>query len=333
MALRPVRLEAQFVPRIWGSRSLAPLFPEKESLHEPIGEVWLTGNDCRFADGPFAGERLADAWPRMGDEWTGKNAAGGKLFPVLVKFLFPDEKLSVQVHPDDDYAMRNEAATGGVGKTEMWYVVSAQPGAEVRVGLRPDVNKEAFLRAISDNTVEDLLERIPVRAGDAIFVPSGTVHTIGPGMVLCEVQQNSDITYRVFDFHRLGPDGKPRELHLQKAFDVIHFGKQHGGRVSLTGHQDASAETSVLIECAYFAVMKDAFAKPQCIAKPSGTAELIIVLEGSGTLRAQPGDASIEYSRAQTWLVPSALRDCTYEPYEATTTLRVLLPGSGRSRT
>ncbi|MFZ3244620.1 MAG: type I phosphomannose isomerase catalytic subunit [Candidatus Acidiferrales bacterium] len=326
MALRPARLEPQFVARIWGARSLAPLFPDKESLREPVGEVWLTGDDCRFADGAFSGERLRDVWPRMGEEWTGKRAQSNKPFPILAKFLFPEDKLSVQVHPDDDYAMRNEAAAGGVGKTEMWYVVSARPGADVRVGLKPEVTAEKFRRAIADDSAEDLLERIPVKACDAIFVPAGTVHTIGPGMILCEIQQNSDITYRVFDFHRLGPEDRPRELHIEKAFDVIRFGKQQGGKVTLARQNERAGDAIVLVDCPYFSVVKFTFSEPQEFADSHGTLELIIVLEGSGTLRTHPGDARVEYSRAQAWLIPSSLRNRIYEPKEPTTILSVSVP-------
>jgi mannose-6-phosphate isomerase len=326
VAPRPARLEPQFVPRIWGARNLAPLFPEKQKLQEPIGEVWLTGNDCRFADGPFSGERLGDVWPEMPDEWAGKRAQRRRAFPILAKFLFPEDKLSVQVHPDDDYAARNEAAAGGVGKTEMWYVVSARPGAEVRVGLKPEVNAEAFRRAIAENTAEGLLERVSVHAGDAIFVPAGTVHTIGPGMVLCEIQQNSDITYRVFDFHRLGADGKPRELHIEKAFDVIRFGQQRDGKVMRASQKESHGEASILVDCSYFSVRKMAFNRPQHIANRSGQLELAVVLEGSGSMRTERENASIEYSRAQAWLIPAALDDCLYEPREATTMLRVSLP-------
>lgn len=327
MALRPVRLEPRFVPRIWGARSLAPLFPDKQSLSEPIGEVWLTGDDCRFADGPFAGERLGDAWPRMSEEWTGKLASRHRTkFPILAKFLFPEDKLSVQVHPDDEYASRYEAAAGGTGKTEMWYVVSAQPGAQVRVGLKPEVSVEVFRKAITDGSAEGLIRSVPVCAGDAIFVPAGTVHTIGPGMVLCEVQQNSDITYRVFDYHRVGPDGKTRELHVEKALDVIRFGEQRGGKVSPTGHQGETGEISLLAECPYFGVVRHSFAKTKYIVKPGGRVELIIILEGSGTLRTQPGGASIEYSRSQSWLIPGTLRDCVYEPDESTAILQVVMP-------
>lgn len=326
MALQPVRLEPQFVPRLWGARNLAPLFPEKTSLREPIGEVWLTGNECRFADGPFAGQRLGDAWPRMSDEWAGDRARRDKPFPILAKFLFPADKLSVQVHPDDDYAMRHEAAAGGVGKTEMWYVVSAQPGAEVRVGLKPNVSPEQFRSAIAVNTADELLARIPVASGDAIFVPSRTVHTIGPGMVLCEIQQNSDITYRVFDFDRLDSNGKSRELHIEKAFNVIRFGKQLGGRITPAKDQDKSAQVGILVECPYFAVVRHAFATKQSFVKPSGRLELFIVVDGSGILHSQPGDASVEYSRAQAWLVPGGIHDCIYQPKETSTILRVSVP-------
>lgn len=327
MDLRPARLEPLFVPRIWGARSLAPLFPEKTSLPEPIGEVWLTGDDCRLADGPFAGERLGDAWPRMGEEWTGKLASHHRnKFPVLAKFLFPEDKLSVQVHPDDDYAARHEAAAGGTGKTEMWYVVSARARSEVRVGLKQTVNADEFRRAIGEGTAENLVERIPVQTGDAIFVPAGTVHTIGPGIVLCEIQQNSDITYRVHDFGRLDARGKPRELHIEKALDAIRFGEQLGGKRSPTNNQSEDGEISILVECPYFAVVKHSFAKPQYLVRPSDGLELVIILQGKGKLRTLPGEASIEYSRAQSWLVPAVLRDCIYEPRESTTILQVIVP-------
>lgn len=326
VTLRPARLEPQFVPRIWGARNLAPLFPEKHSLSEPVGEVWLTGNDCRFADGPFAGQRLGDAWPRMGREWAGETIPRDKPFPLLVKFLFPEDKLSVQVHPDDEYAMRHERAAGGIGKTEMWYVVSARPGTEVRVGLKSHVNAAMFRRAIADRNVEDTLERISVQAGDAIFVPSGTVHTIGPGMVLCEIQQNSDITYRVFDFDRIGPNGKQRELHIEKAFDVIHFGKQVGRKVSQTGSLREPCAVGALVECPYFAVFKHSFAGTSYAVKPNGNLELVILLEGKGTVRTPPADVCVEYSRAQAWLIPGALRDCIYEPTEPTRMLCVSVP-------
>lgn len=324
MKPRPVRLEPTFVPRIWGARSLAPLFPDRQSLPEPIGEVWLTGDDCRFADGPFAGQKLGDAWPHMSDDWSGRNLSREMPFPLLAKFIFPEQKLSVQVHPEDDYARRNEAAAGGVGKTEMWYIISARKGAEVRAGLKSGVTRETFRRAIADGSAEESLERVAVHAGDAIFVPAGTVHTIGPGMTICEIQQNSDITYRVFDFNRLTPEGKRRELHIEKSLDVIRFGEQHGGKIPRAELNEPPNAVNTLVECSHFVVAKSVFAEPQHRVKPAGLMEVLIIIEGTGKIEI-PG-AEIEYSNAQAWLVPAILRDCRFVPATRTTMLHAYVP-------
>lgn len=327
MAPRPVRLEPLFVPRIWGSRNLAPLFPEKKALTQPIGEVWLTGNECRLANGPFAGQKLGDVWPQMSKEWGGERARREELFPVLVKFLFPEDKLSVQVHPDDDYAQRNEAAAGGTGKTEMWYVVSARADAEVRVGFKPEVTKEAFRRAIDDGKAEELIERIPVTGGDAIFVPAGTVHTIGPGMVLCEVQQNSDLTYRVYDFNRRDSLGKSRELHIEKALDVIRFGQAAAGKLPLSRDEHRSGGTTALIECQYFCAAKETFSNAQYSIKRDGRLKISVIVEGSGMIfGAAPEKESLAYDRGQAWIIPAAARECIFESKEQTTLLTVTIP-------
>jgi mannose-6-phosphate isomerase len=323
---RPVRLEPQFVPRIWGARNLAPLFPDKQALPEPIGEVWLTGNDCRFADGPFAGEKLGDAWPHMSDDWSGRNVSRDIPFPLLAKFIFSKQKLSVQVHPNDEYARKNEAAAGAVGKTEMWYIISARKGAEVRVGLRPGVDRDTFHRAIANQSVEECLERIAVHAGDAIFIPAGTVHTIGPGMKICEIQQNSDITYRVFDFNRLTSEGKPRELHIDKSMDVIRFGEQHGGKIAPVEVNKTHNEVNTLVECSHFVVVKSVFAEPERRVKPAGLMEVLIIIEGTGKIEVP--DAEIDYTNAQAWLVPAVMRDCRFVPATRTTMLHVHLPSS-----
>src|SRR6266404_2339218 len=152
----PTRIEPIFVPRIWGARSLAPLFPEKSNLLEPIGEVWLTGVDCRIGSGPFAGKTLGEAWAEMPAEWRGTRLASVKNFPLLVKFIFPNDKLSIQVHPDDAYASVHEKAAGGRGKTEMWHAVSAEAGAHVLIGLVPKADKERFLRAIETHSLETI---------------------------------------------------------------------------------------------------------------------------------------------------------------------------------
>ncbi len=197
--------------------------------HEPIGEVWLTGENCRVATGSFAGRPLGEVWRELPQEFTGSRPFGAPRIPLLVKFIFPEDKLSVQVHPNDEYAREHEAAAGGMGKTEMWYAVSVRAGAELRLGLEPGVTPEKFRQAIADGTAEQCMRRFAVNPGDAFFVPAGTAHMIGPGMVLCEVQQHSDLTYRVFDYNRVQADGKPRPLHIRQAFEVMNFGEQFGG--------------------------------------------------------------------------------------------------------
>src|SRR5713226_83118 len=160
----PTRIEPIFSPRIWGARSLAPLFPEKSNLAEPLGEAWLTGVDCRVANGPFVGKTLGDAWREMPAEWRGSRLVSTSHFPLLVKFIFPNDKLSIQVHPDDAYAAAHEQAAGGRGKTEMWHAVSAESGARVLVGLKPGVDKEKFLRSLAAHTLENLFQAHEVKA-------------------------------------------------------------------------------------------------------------------------------------------------------------------------
>jgi mannose-6-phosphate isomerase len=341
--LRPSRLEPIFVPRIWGAKSLAPLFseksiPEKNKLSEPIGEVWLTGNDCRFAEGPFAGYKLNDVWRDMPQEWAGTNFqfAGDAraAFPLLVKFLFPADKLSIQVHPHDEYAQKHEAASGGVGKTEIWYAIAAKPESEVFVGLKPGVTRQVFRRAIDEGNVENCLNRVPVAAGDAIFVPAGTAHTIGAGSVLCEIQQNSDITYRVYDYNRRQKDGTMRPLHVNKAMDVLNFDHQCGGKVEGARASAHGAEISHFVANKYFALEKWQFAKPVDLRTEPQHFELWIVIAGHGriTWGAKSGNANgeSEYHPGEAWFVPAAQSTWRIEPAARTTMLHTFVPDPAR---
>ncbi len=340
----PARLQPIFVPRIWGAQSLAPLFSDKSfpdqtsSEKMPIGEVWLTDSKCLFADGPYAGRTLGEAWQAMPREWAGAGMAAaraaGAAFPLLVKFLFPGDKLSVQVHPPDEYAHKHESASGGVGKTEMWYAVAAQPGAGVFVGLKPGVTRQVFRRSIDEGTVENCLTRLPVSAGDAVFVPAGTAHTIGSGLVLCEVQQTSDVTYRVYDYGRRHPDGSARSLHVNKAMDVLNFEQQRGGKISPSRVAAQDAGIAHLVACRYFAVEKWEFAKPVSQRSEPECFELWIVIAGRGritwnTVRGNnPGPA--EYSAGEAWFVPASLGQWQIGPAAATTMMRVFVPDLNR---
>ncbi len=274
------------------------------NLAEPIGEAWMTGNECRFASGPFSGEKLGGVWPAMSAEWKGTILRGGS-FPLLIKFIFTQGKPSVQVHPDDEYASRHEQSAGGCGKTEMWYTVRAQPRAEVLVGLKPSVTRQSFERAIADGTAENCLERVPLAAGDAVFVPARTAHTIGPGLVLCEIQQNSDITYRVYDYDRRDAKGRARELHVEKALDVIRFGEQRGRKIHPAQIYRGPLVETRLAACEYFATERWEFGERiERVASPEHF-DVLIFLEGSGSIRWGAKDEP--YGPAQVWLVPASL--------------------------
>ncbi|HLJ24190.1 MAG TPA: class I mannose-6-phosphate isomerase [Candidatus Acidoferrales bacterium] len=320
----PVRLAPIFVPRIWGSRDLSPLFPEHSHELESIGEAWLTGDECFFASGEFAGRKLGEVWPSLPEEWTGTALRGLPRIPLLVKFIFPEEKLSVQVHPDDAYAEKNEYAAGGVGKTEMWYVVDARKDAAVRVGLNPGVTRETFQRAIVDGTVEDCLGTEAVRAGDAIFVPAGTAHTICPGVVLCEIQQHSDITYRVFDYNRVGADGKPRALHLRQALDVMQFGEQSGGLCAPVSITRGALTETIYAACRHFATERWEFSERIASVTSPEHFDLLIFLEGRGRIECAAG--SDAYAPAQVWLIPAALGAFQLAPESRSTLLRAYVP-------
>ena len=320
--LAPARLGPAFVPRIWGSRSLAPLFDQPPG-EEPIGEVWLTGEKCRFETGEFSEQTLAEAWPEMPSRWTGTRLRGRPRIPLLVKFIFPNDKLSVQVHPNDDYARRHEGGSA-VGKTEMWYAVSAKDGAELRLGLESGVTADGFRRAIDNGTAESCLRRIGVRPGDSFFVPAGTAHTIGPGMVLCEVQQHSDITYRVFDYNRLQADGSPRPLHIQQALEVMNFGVSSGGRIEPVKIRRRALLKTCLAACPYFATERWEFSEPIAGSTSPDRFELLIVLSGRGHI--EYGDASTAYKPAEVWMLPAALGPYRLATETPTSLLRTFVP-------
>ena len=320
----PFRIAPIFLPRIWGARSLAPLFPEKTNLPEPVGEAWLTGLDCRVASGPFAGKTLIETWREMPAEWRGTRLASTAQFPLLVKFIFPNDKLSIQVHPDDAYAAAHEQAAGGRGKTEMWHAVSAEPDACVLIGIVRDAKKETFLKAIETQTLEKLFVHWRVQPGDTFFVPAGTPHTIGPGMLLCEVQQYSDLTYRVYDYGRVDARGKPRELHIQKALDVIRFGGPAGGKTSQIRMPKKGLERSLLAACPYFATERWKNFEMVEIQSDVHHFDLLVFLAGNGELEWASGRTS--FQPGQCWFVPASLGRFMLRANEQTKLLRTYVP-------
>jgi mannose-6-phosphate isomerase len=321
----PFRIEPEFRQRIWGELSLAPVYPEKTNLAERVGEAWLTDVKCRIANGPFAGKTLGEAWQQMPAGWRGDRFPSGEQFPLLVKFIFPADKLSIQVHPDDAYAAAHEKTAGGRGKTEMWHVVSAKPGATLLAGLRAGVTRESFAAAIADGTVESLFQSHEARAGDTFYLPAGTPHTVGPNMILCEVQQYSDLTYRVYDYNRQDENGKPRDLHIQKALDVIRFGVQQETRVAKDAFGRSGERIRTLVQSPYFDVVKweTTGTKLHGNFEDSGLLAgwfiVLVVLEGNGNLAwssVKEGDgSSLELQRGECWFIPAGtMRACSLYP-------------------
>jgi mannose-6-phosphate isomerase len=221
--LYPLTFQPIFKERVWGGRQLERLYQKPLPPGTPIGESWeMTDRpegDSVIASGPLAGHGLRWLMEHHSAELLGKSKTSNGRFPLLVKILDANDKLSLQVHPPPDVA----TALGGEPKTEFWFVANAGPGAELYVGLKRGVSRTEFQNRIREGTVADCFHRLKVQAGDAMFLPSGRVHAIGAGLVIFEIQQNSDTTYRVFDWNRIGLDGNTRELHLNQSLASINF--------------------------------------------------------------------------------------------------------------
>jgi mannose-6-phosphate isomerase len=320
----PSRIDPIFSPRIWGSLSLAPLFPQKTKLNEPLGEAWLTGMDCHVASGPLAGKSLAAAWVDFDAGSRGTTVAPAADFPLLLKFIFPTDKLSIQVHPDDAYAERHEQSQGGRGKTEMWHIVSAEPDAQLLAGLKPGVDKSKFLSAMKSETLEDLFVVRKVRGGETLFIPAGMPHTIGRDMVVFEVQEYSDLTYRVYDYGRVDAKGQPRQLHVDKALEVMHFGPQIGGPTPALKLPTDGFQRSLLAGCRYFATERWELEGPSAARTDKSHFDLLVISSGEGTL--QGSDFSGAFRSGECWLLPANLGAYRVVPESRATIFRAYVP-------
>ena len=295
-------MRPEFVERPWGARDLAPIYPEHR-CEKPVGEVWLTGDENRVANGPLAGRTLGELCREYGRALVGESARETERFPLLIKFLFPREKLSVQVHPDDEAARRVGQACG---KTECWYVLAAEPGAQVALGLKPGVTREQLARAIQEVRAEELLNWVDIYAGEMIYVDGGTVHTIGPGSILVEAQQNSDTTYRLYDY------GRPREIHVEQGLAAAKEQTQ-AGKVMRDG--------ATLVASPCFVVEKFALSETRCF-EAARSPQILVALEGSGAVEG----ASPKFGRGQVLVVPASAAQVHIRPNEGLKVLRMTLP-------
>lgn len=216
----PLLLKPAMKDYLWGGTKLKEEWGF-ETDKNIAAEAWLLSShkdgDGIVANGELKGKAFSEVLSLWGKEALGERAEKFSYFPILIKFIDAKQSLSVQVHPDDEYALKNE---GEFGKSEMWYIVDCEEGAELIYGFKENISKEEFERRIKDNTLPEVCNYVPVKKGDVFFIEAGTLHAIGAGILICEVQQNSNSTYRVWDFGRVGADGKPRELHIDKALDV-----------------------------------------------------------------------------------------------------------------
>jgi mannose-6-phosphate isomerase len=239
-------LAPKLVEAIWGGHALVAEFHKPGEPDAKIGESWECWDENRVSGGPLEGRTLADLRPELGAALLGPLPAD-RIFPLLTKFIDARRSLSVQVHPDDAYARRVEHAT--FGKNECWHVLHAEPGAELVLGWTRDTSRGEFLERVAEGNLTDLLRRVAVKAGENFYLPAGTLHAIGHGIVLYETQQAADLTYRVFDYNRLGADGKPRPLHVDKAADVLDFhASQAGALQTLTYALDGLQRTALVAD-------------------------------------------------------------------------------------
>ena len=229
---------------IWGGDALVTRYGKPGDPHAKIGESWECWDANRIAAGDFAGKTIADLRGELGRALVGA-LDPSRPFPLLTKLIDAHQALSVQVHPGDEYARRVEHQPNG--KTECWYVLEAAPGAAIVLGWNRDTSRGEYLERVRDGSLGDLLRHVEVHPHDVFYLPAGTLHAIGAGIVLFELQQNSDLTYRIFDYNRLGPDGKPRELNVDKAADVLDYGRSEAGAVRPVRYELDGLERTTLV--------------------------------------------------------------------------------------
>jgi mannose-6-phosphate isomerase len=296
MRLYPLKFRPILKQRIWGGQKLREYGKEIPS-GEKIGESWeladLPEDKSVISNGELAGQTLSSAIQKYPKEITDDENFTGP-FPLLIKLLDAQDILSVQVHPDEQTCVR---LGKGEPKTECWYIIAAEPGAVIYKGLKKGVNKDTFAAAIQKGNVAELLTKVTVEAGQCHFLPAGTAHSIGAGLLIAEIQTPSDTTYRVFDFNRVDDTGKPRQLHIEAALESIHFDASEDNlSVTTTGR---------LVDCKYFKIDKGHQGQNCELLLSAGKMKTLIILAGLGTILPTEGNP-VEFKTGDTILVPAA---------------------------
>jgi mannose-6-phosphate isomerase len=295
-----VKLTPAYKSIIWGGNKLKSEYGKKTDL-SPLAESW----ELAFhKDGKSLlpnGRALSDV---VGEEDLGANCKGFPFFPVLVKFIDAQDKLSVQVHPADEYALKHE---NSLGKTEMWYIIDAKPGAKLVYGLKKGCTVDTLRKAIENGSVEEQLNFVDVKKGDVFFIPSGLVHAIGAGILLAEIQQNSNITYRVYDYNRLGKDGKPRELHVKDALNVIV--NRTDDEIDKIRFSTNVKNDNTLASCEYFNVEKHFIDGDLEFSTNAESFNSILCLDGNGKI--EYNGESFSLVKGDSYFIPAGLGEYT----------------------
>ncbi len=329
MKICPLIFEPIYKHRIWGGQALRRVFGKAIPADQPIGESWeladLPDDKSVVAAGPAQGMRIDELVRQWGTDLTGGAALFEGSFPLLIKFLDARQDLSVQVHPDQ--AMVDRLGGGLRLKHEAWYVLETQGDAAIYKGLRAGVGREDFVRAVADGSCAGLLERISVKAGDCHYLPSGTVHALGAGVLVAEIQTPSDVTYRVFDWNRSDPvTGQPRELHVEQALECIHFGPADESAQKRSHAANYWATVTRLVTCESFIIEKVRMAVG--VEQRIAYAEPVvwIVLSGQGRICHGPADAECFFKPGDTVLLPASLTDARVVLDDDTVWLEVSIP-------
>lgn len=299
-AVYPFAIEPKETPAIWGGDALVTRFGKTGDPNAKIGESWECWDENHILNGPLAGKTIGDLRAQLGPTLLG-DLDPKQLFPILTKIIDAQDALSVQVHPDDAYAQRVEDQHNG--KTECWYILSANEGAELVYGWTRDTTREEYERRVADGTLGEILRRVPVKAGETYYLPAGTLHAIGAGIVLFETQQASDLTYRIFDWNRVGANGKPRELHVKKAADVLDYHQGARGAAETIAYSYEGLDRTALVASKNFVIERvvatDEIASLETLGRPA----IVMTLERPMTVRA--GDVALTLDKYQTALVPA----------------------------
>jgi mannose-6-phosphate isomerase len=325
--LYPLRFEPIYEYRVWGGRRLARVLGSRLPGDGPIGEAWvLSDRDDRpsvIADGPLKGRTLSQLLAQWPEQLLGELAGRFRRFPLLLKFLDARELLSVQVHPSDRHS--NDLPAGGSGKTEAWIVLEAGPKAQIYAGLRPATTAQSLRRALASGTVANRLPRFRPAPGDAVFLPAGTIHSLGD-LVVFEVQQNSDVTFRLFDWRRVDPStGQRRALQIDQAMACIDFAQGVIGPVAPRLEESPEVLRERLVLCEHFGLWRLSGKSPFAVGA-IGKPRVLVCLDGQGDLRHEDADYSI--GKGDVMLLPAVVGACVFQPRGSVNLLEISLPES-----